>query len=391
MRGFFILFILQSVIFQTYCFLDGRPEGRGGHESVQVKDKLYVMGGERLIPFLNPKRYNLSDEVFYLDLSSQFGIENPPFIDLFDGNSRMIYGNVKGNAVLGGPAQSDIYLIGGTQLNLSTINWNVTSQIINWNVTEQFIYIYKTIPKIWTKLGIGVKGTQPSKRRSTSTVIKPNGTIYIFGGRIELDMGSNTLILYNELYEFDTILLSWNQIIAPNAPSPRSHSTATLLPNGKIIYIGGVSQDIPGSQTNLINMMEIYVFDTVSLSWSIHTASSSFPIQPRVGHTAVLTPDNSSIVIMGGTSSYPLNQTTVYPNLLKLDINILYKEGNFKENNSNCLSNCHGNNPYDVKTYSQKRTGSAGTIPLIDQAKVVIMQFLSLSSSNDEDLAYFIM
>ncbi|CAG8625844.1 13378_t:CDS:2, partial [Dentiscutata heterogama] len=301
------------------CFPDGRPEGRGGQESVQVKDKLYFMGGSRLVPFLNPKRYNLSDEVFYLDLSSQFDTENPPFTDLTDGTSRMFYGNEKGAAMLGGSDQSDIYLIDGTQVNLSTINWNATDKI-NWNVTDQFIYIYKTVPKTWTKFGQGVKGIQPSRRRSTSTVIKPNGTIYIFAGRVELDMGASTLTLYNDLYQFDTILLSWNQIMAPNAPSPRSHSTATLLPNGKIIYIGGVSQDTPGSQTTLIIMTEIQIFDTNSLSWSSHTASASFSVQPRVGHTSVLTPDNSSIIIMGGTSSYQLTQTTVHPNLLKLDI-----------------------------------------------------------------------
>ncbi|RIB26405.1 hypothetical protein C2G38_2163478 [Gigaspora rosea] len=67
-------------------------------------------------------------------------------------------------------------------------------------------------------------------------------------------------------------------------------------------------------------MTEIQIFDTISLSWSTHTASSSVLIQLRVGHTAVLTSDNNSIIIMGGTSSYQLNQTTVYPKLLKLDV-----------------------------------------------------------------------
>ncbi|CAG8575468.1 5279_t:CDS:2, partial [Gigaspora rosea] len=73
----------ESVGFKAYCFLDGHPEGRGGE-----------------------------------DLSSQFNTANPPFIDLTDGNSRMPYGNEKGTAVLGGSSQSDIYLIGGTQVNL---------------------------------------------------------------------------------------------------------------------------------------------------------------------------------------------------------------------------------------------------------------------------------
>ncbi|RIB00034.1 hypothetical protein C2G38_2235932 [Gigaspora rosea] len=82
------------VIFKTYCFHDGRPEGRGGEESVQVNDKIYFMGGTRLIRSL--KEYNLSDEVFYLDLSSPFNIKYPPFVDLTDGTSRMLYGNEKG-------------------------------------------------------------------------------------------------------------------------------------------------------------------------------------------------------------------------------------------------------------------------------------------------------
>ncbi|RIB01665.1 hypothetical protein C2G38_972399 [Gigaspora rosea] len=199
------------------------------------------------------------------------------------------------------------------------------------------------------RLQQGVKGTQPSRRRSTSTVIKPNGTIYIFGGRVELDLGSPTLQLYNDLYEFHTILLSWNQISAPNAPSPRCHSTAALLPNGKIIYIGGVSQDAAGSQTDLINMTKIQIFDTISISWSTHTASSSVLIQPRVGHSAVLTSDNNSIIIMGGTSSYQLNQTTVYLKLLKLDVSsepYLYSELNPSGTNPPPPLSYHSTNIY---------------------------------------------
>ncbi|CAG8801052.1 585_t:CDS:2, partial [Racocetra persica] len=110
-----------------------------------------------------------------MNLSSRFNTENPPFVDLTDVA-----------AVLGGSNRSDIYAVE--------------------SINDQFIYIYRTAPKIWMKLEQGVKGIQPSRRKSTSTVIKPNGTIYIFGGRIEKDMGSDTLILYNELYEFDTIL-----------------------------------------------------------------------------------------------------------------------------------------------------------------------------------------
>ncbi|CAG8649900.1 5267_t:CDS:2, partial [Racocetra fulgida] len=74
---------------------------------------------------------------------------------------------------------------------------------INLNATDQFIYINGTAPKIWTKLEQGVKGIQPSRRRSTSTVIKPNGTIYIFSGRIENDMVINQTTVYPNLLKLD--------------------------------------------------------------------------------------------------------------------------------------------------------------------------------------------
>ncbi|CAG8719681.1 10829_t:CDS:1, partial [Scutellospora calospora] len=99
------------------------------------------------------------------------------------------------------------------------------------------------------------KGIIPNRRRSTSTVIdNKKGVIYIFGGRVQVDTGSPTFICYNDLYTFDTVLLSWNKINANNAPLPQSHAAPVLLPSGKILYIGGVSQTIPGNDADLIDM-----------------------------------------------------------------------------------------------------------------------------------------
>ncbi|RIB15167.1 hypothetical protein C2G38_2143709, partial [Gigaspora rosea] len=181
--------------------------------------------------------------------------------------------------------------------------------------------MYRAVYQSWLVPEQGINGTQPSRRRSTSTVIDSNGIAYIFGGRVELDMASDKLILYNEMYIFNTIQVSWQNIsAAPNTPSRRSHSAAVLLQNGKIVYIGGVGQNAPGNQTNLISMDEIQIFDTNTLSWSSHKANTPSTIQSRVGHTAVLTPDKNSLIIMGGTSSIEYNQTTVTPGLLMLDV-----------------------------------------------------------------------
>ncbi|CAG8808506.1 33859_t:CDS:2, partial [Racocetra persica] len=294
------------------------PEGRGGHVAAIVKDSIYFMGGSRRVSDENEikkkypiRGYNLSDEVFSLDLTSSFSTVNPPFIDL-SGTSRMIYGSIKGAAVSGGANKDDVYLVGGTLQNLTLLNQidhneSISNQslmlnelIKTWNVTDREmrelnIFIYRPTTQSWSIPYI--RGGPPIRRRSTSTVITQDGKIYIFGGRAEIDTGSPALIHFNDIYLYDTITPRWTKINASNAPSVRSHSTAMLLPNGRILYIGGVSYSQSGD-TNLIDMNNIAVFDTNSLTWSSKQATG-IPIQARVGHTATLTPDNK-IIIIGG-------------------------------------------------------------------------------------------
>ncbi|RIB15134.1 hypothetical protein C2G38_2094047 [Gigaspora rosea] len=332
-----ILFILifTCMIFRTYGLTS---EGRGGHMSAIVKDQIFFMGGSRKIPDGDPikssiRGYNLSDEVFSLDLMTQFSTVNPPYVVL-SGTSQMIYGSEKGYAVVGGPSKQDVYLIGGALQNftlLNQIDHNVTivsnqtlmiNELYNtWNVSDQNIFIYRPSTKSWLSPSSVAKGGPTIRRRSTSTVIDHEGRIiYIFGGRAERDTGSITFTCFNDLYAYDTTVSRWNKINAANAPSPRSHSTATLLPNGKILYIGGASQNSPGEDAWPIDMTNISVFDTNTWTWSYTIAKSSTPIQARTGHTATLAPDNNKIIIIGGSTSYVLRLTTAYPTFLSLDI-----------------------------------------------------------------------
>ncbi|CAG8762563.1 5864_t:CDS:2, partial [Racocetra persica] len=62
----------------------------------------------------------------------------------------------------------------------------------------------------------------------------------------------------------------------------------------------------------------IYIFDTIASAWSQKSAVGN--IDPRVGHTALLAPDNHTIVILGGSQSYALNQTISYPVFVLLDV-----------------------------------------------------------------------
>ncbi|CAG8677518.1 13809_t:CDS:2, partial [Gigaspora rosea] len=311
---------------------------RAGHVAVIIDDQIVFMGGSRFIPSTNPIKssirvYNLSDEVFSLSLSSQFSTSNPPYVDLSDTSARMKFGSEKGTAVLGGPTGTkNVYLIGGVQQNLTRLNeidtnLNITSnqtlmiEEINktYDMTNQFVFFYQPYGKSWLNL-LDQKGTPPARRRSTSTVINQKGIIYIFGGRSQADTGSPIFICYNDLYAFDTVLLLWNQINVANVPSPRSHAVPVMLPNGKILYIGGVSQTQPGADADLIDMNEIPVFDTNSLTWTYKYTNQSILVQSRIAHTATLMPNNNEIIIIGGNSNYHFHLTTASPVFLSLNI-----------------------------------------------------------------------
>ncbi|CAG8461991.1 980_t:CDS:2, partial [Dentiscutata heterogama] len=284
------------------------PEGRAGHLSIIFQSRLYFMGGSRIIPSTNPikssiRGYNLSDQVFYLDLLSSFSTNNPRYLDLSDTPAQMMYGSEK---VIGGPSKDEIYIFGGVQQNLSLLNQIDHNETITSNQTLMLNELLNT----W---------------KTTNEIIDKNGKMYIFGGRAQIDTGSQEFICFNDLYTYDTTLLKWDKINADNVPSPRSHSTATLLPNGQILYIGGVNQSSPGEDAWPLDMREIAIFDTNSLIWSYKYAEyTSIQIQPRAGHTATLTQDNTSIIIIGGTSSNITNDkgqsTDINPSIYLLDM-----------------------------------------------------------------------
>ncbi|CAG8609997.1 15608_t:CDS:2 [Cetraspora pellucida] len=291
-----IIFILSQNFLNVRSF---RPEPRGGHMATLVNKKIIYMGGSRPIPKTSSAwtpihQFNLSDEVFSLDLSSPFTVDSPPFTDL-SATSKMPFGGEKGKTVLG-TSSIRIFLVGGVQQNMATFAYNVTNSSL---------WIYNVNSQLWDVPGPGTNGPPLPMRRSTATVIDKNGMIYIFGGRVEVDTGSDVFTIFDDFFTFDTLLLKWTNLTSlPNHPYKRSHTTTTLMPDGKIIYIGGVTQSIPGQTGNRISMNE----------------SAVGTVDPRVGHTSILAPDNSTIVILGGTQSYALNQTTAYPVFVLLDV-----------------------------------------------------------------------
>ncbi|KAG2225518.1 hypothetical protein INT45_010345, partial [Circinella minor] len=132
------------------------------------------------------------------------------------------------------------------------------------------------------------------------------GRIWIWGG--QSDLRSDIALYDNRWTVIDTNTWTYNYPDIPNPPSPRVDHTATLVPNGNIIIIGGLvySRNITdplGKYTlNPISMNSLLIFNAASNQWQNITATGNIPA-PRGGHSAVLTSDGSSIIIFGGSTS----------------------------------------------------------------------------------------
>ena len=68
----------------------------------------------------------------------------------------------------------------------------------------------------------------------------------------------------------------------------RAQHTATLLPNGKVLAVGGRDQ-------NYTNLATAEMYDPISATWSLTGSMST----PRFQHTATLLPDGKVLVVGG--------------------------------------------------------------------------------------------
>ncbi|KAE8163208.1 hypothetical protein BDV40DRAFT_311900 [Aspergillus tamarii] len=105
--------------------------------------------------------------------------------------------------------------------------------------------------------------------------------------------------------------------ITPLQATYRSTSSGTLLQQQDFLLIGGQTQNA------FINMSQVAIFSLPQSSWSFVTIDSTqslgrtelairdrSAVEPRSGHTAVLSPDGSKVVVFGGwvgNTSIPAN------------------------------------------------------------------------------------
>ena len=232
----FFLFSLCS-FYEIESFI---PVGRHAHSSVFTGNKLYFFGGR-----LSSNEY--SDDVFYLDLSQSFDMAAPPWNDLTpivripfrSGWATASFSNISN--------EPTIYLFNGL----------TPGDDVNEFIKVPDIYSFEINSFTWSTPII--KGSPPKRRMRMQSVIDNTGKMYIFGGMANAEVGS-TIKFFNETIIFNTVELSWS---INNSPVDRRASyTATLLSNGIIVYIGGFNG------TKLIDISQIDIYDTYSLTWS---------------------------------------------------------------------------------------------------------------------------
>ncbi|CAG8759823.1 10319_t:CDS:2 [Gigaspora margarita] len=125
-----------------------------------------------------------------------------------------------------------------------------------------------------------------------------DGLFVIFGGKFRNKDYSK------DIYITNTNSDNWgNHWIKPNftyGPRSRTFHSATILSDGRMVVLGGRTND-----SILVPMSEIWVYNINLNEWQLIMAKGDIP-SPRSAHSAILTSDNK-IIIYGGTSDSDVN------------------------------------------------------------------------------------
>ncbi|GBB84331.1 hypothetical protein RclHR1_10950006 [Rhizophagus clarus] len=271
---------------------------RYGHSSALINDRLYIIGGFSIST--QPKG---SNDVFYLDLTKPFNTQNPAsaLVDITQSSGMPLLIAWASSTVLG---SDGILLFGGYTWSLSTGNSDTS---------DNALYLYNTTTDQLTIPT--VTGVSPIRRREMKIVCDNNENIYIYSG-----------VSLGEIPQWFTDMnildansgFKWVLVPMSNAPTyPRADYTATMLPNGVIVYIGGRTHMVTDGlviETEL-NINQLILYDTKDATWYPMQAIGA-SIDNRNSHSAVLTLDGK-IIIYGGAKGP--NLTTVTPSLAILD------------------------------------------------------------------------
>ncbi|MBI3423366.1 MAG: hypothetical protein HY011_10540 [Acidobacteria bacterium] len=137
--------------------------------------------------------------------------------------------------------------------------------------------------------------TNTGGRAEHSATLLPDGTVFIFGGLSSTNVRLNTGAIFNPATS-NWANLSFSANSASQLPAVRFAHTATLLPGGRILIAGGFGPVSGGVQT-VLGYSELY--NIASQRFEIGNIITG----SRVDHTATLLPNGRVLLVGGYTSS----------------------------------------------------------------------------------------
>ncbi|RGB41049.1 hypothetical protein C1646_796702 [Rhizophagus diaphanus] len=265
---YFLLLILLQVLVDVNCQLTPfKPSGLFFHTATFVDNKLYILGDD------TPDG-KLVNEFFYLDASIPFNTKELSWQDLSSINIVPIHSSA--TSAKGGANNDTLFLYGG----------------FSRDPTMELVYTFDPQHIVWNAQKI----TGINAKYKLTGVMSYNGKFYLWGGITRSGITSNSIIV-NEMLILDTINLNWGTGSSANAPTPRYHFGATLLPNNKIIYIGGT--DNLTNTADALSLKEVYTYDTINDNWESNITKGKIPSN-RYGFSTMLSLDSQRVIIYGG-------------------------------------------------------------------------------------------
>jgi N-acetylneuraminic acid mutarotase len=147
-------------------------------------------------------------------------------------------------------------------------------------------------PPSWT-----ITGNLKAGRDSQTATLLPNGKVLVVGGN-----NSDGTLKSAELY--DPVTGTWS--FTSNLNTSRAFHTATLLANGKVLVAGGFGCAPPPATCSYLNSAELY--DSATGTWS-NTGNLN---SERESHTATALPNGKVLVVGGDNVHGALNSAELY-------------------------------------------------------------------------------
>lgn len=124
----------------------------------------------------------------------------------------------------------------------------------------------------------------------TATAL-PDGTVLVAGG-----YGNQTYNVHSSAELYDPVTELWSSTASMS--TNRYHHTATLLPDGKVLVAGGFIQGTNGGSYRQTSFSSAELYDPVAKTW---TTTGSMP-GGKDSHTASRLP-NGKVLVVGGENN----------------------------------------------------------------------------------------